>query len=135
MKIRSYEDLNIWQKATLIVKDVSLTIRESKLKKEYILINQIQRSAISIPSNIAEGFERNTNPEFKRFLQIAKGSTGELKTQLYLAKEQGFISGKQYNNLDNKLRKLSYSIGALIKYLRKISTKQTLPTLKTLKTL
>jgi four helix bundle protein len=75
----------------------------------------MQRAAVSIPSNIAEGFERQTNKEFIQFLYIAKGSCGELRTQLYLAKEVSFITNEDFTTLLSKLVQLSSMISNFIK--------------------
>jgi len=77
--------------------------------------DQLQRAAVSIPSNIAEGYERNTNKEYIQFLYIAKGSCGELRTQLYLAEKLGYITSENANQLINKTRKISLMLYNLIK--------------------
>jgi len=77
--------------------------------------DQLQRAAVSIPSNIAEGYERNTNKEYIQFLYIAKGSCGELRTQLYLAEKLGYITSENANQLINKTRKISSMLYNLIK--------------------
>ena len=79
--VHKFEDLNVWKEAMLLTRDV---YRELKNCKNFGLRDQMQRSAVSIPSNIAEGFERNSNKEFIRFLYIALGSCAELRTQLYI---------------------------------------------------
>lgn len=88
-KIERFEDLEVWKKSVRL----SIQIyKELKNCKDYGLRDQIQRSAVSVPSNIAEGYERNTNKEYIQFLHIAKGSCGELRTQLYIAAEIGIIT-------------------------------------------
>lgn len=87
--------------------------------KDFGLKSQIRLSAISIPSNIAEGFERNGNREFIQFLYIAKGSAGELSTQLYLAHELNYISKEQYISINSELTKLRSMIYNFIDYLKK----------------
>ena len=84
--------------------------------KDYGLRDQIQRSAVSIPSNIAEGFERQSNKEFIRFLYIAKASCGELRTQLYIAIELGIIDKKRGEEFIERTRKISAMLFKLIKF-------------------
>ena len=89
MKIRRFEDVIAWQKA----KDLAVGIyTEFSESKDFAFKDQIQRSAVSIMNNIAEGFERRTNDEFKYFLYVAKGSCGEVRSMLYLAKELNKIT-------------------------------------------
>lgn len=82
-EIQSFEDLEVWKRGCQLAVDLCVATHDSK---DYALKNQMERAAISIPSNIAEGCERDTTPEFIRFLRISKGSTGELRTQLYISK-------------------------------------------------
>ena len=84
MAYRSFEDLEVWQRGCRLAVDVSESFYNSKF---FTLKDQAQRSAISISSNIAEGAERGSNPDFIRFLHYSKGSCGELRTQLYIAKK------------------------------------------------
>ncbi len=94
-EIKSYKDLLIWQKGIKIVRLV-YTITDSFPKEElYALSSQLKRAAVSIPSNIAEGFGRNTDKSFGHFLDIARGSLYELETQLIIANDLGFIIGEK----------------------------------------
>jgi four helix bundle protein len=86
--------------------------------KDYALTNQIRRSGISIASNIAEGFERDGNKEFINFLFIAKGSCGELRCQLLIALNLGYLETDRFEELHNLATEISKSIGKLIKYLQ-----------------
>jgi len=111
-KIEKFEDLEVWKKS------VRLSIQvydELKNCKDYGLRDQVQRSAFSIPSNIAEGYERNTNKEYIQFLHIAKGSCGELRTQLYIASEIGLISKQKSKELIEKTKEISAMLFNLIK--------------------
>jgi four helix bundle protein len=107
MKKHNFREIKIWQEALLMVKEVYLF--SSKLPKEekYGIISQINRSAVSIPSNIAEGSGRTTNKEFVRFLEIAISSSYELETQLILAEELFDLSSidliKNLNILQNRI--------------------------------
>ena len=105
--IRRFEDLKVWQEAMGIVREVYSCL---KTCKDFGLRNHIQPSAVSIPSNIAEGFERGTNKEFIRYLLIAKGSCGELRTQLYLVRDLGYIDMGEGIELLERARILSSMI-------------------------
>ncbi|MEP7103594.1 MAG: four helix bundle protein [Candidatus Dojkabacteria bacterium] len=78
----------------------------------------MRRAAVSVSSNIAEGFERNNNKEFIRYLVIAKGSAGEVRSQLYIARELEYITEDEYNTIKNEVVIISSKIKALIKYLK-----------------
>lgn len=89
MKINKFEDIIAWQKA----KELNLLIRKNLANcKDFNFKNQIERALISIMNNIAEGFERSSNKEFKYFLFISKGSCGEVRSMLYLAFDLGYIN-------------------------------------------
>jgi four helix bundle protein len=108
----SFEELDIWIEA------MNLTIQVYKnieFMRDFGLRNQLQKSAVSIVSNIAEGSERQTNNEFVRFLFIAKGSCGELRTQLIIAKKLGYINEEISRTLIDKSRKISSMISNFIK--------------------
>ena len=90
-QIKTFEDLIVWQKSMQLARDVYRATREGCLAGDWGLRNQIQRAAVSIPSNIAKGFERNSAQELRHFLSIAKGSAGELRTQLTLASNIGYL--------------------------------------------
>ena len=100
-----------------------------KFSKDYGLKDQIQRAIISVSSNIVEGFEKNNNNEFIRYLKIAKGSCGEVRNQMYIAQTIEYISEKEFEDLNQKLLTLSSKIGCLIKYLEKTRKKNKLATL------
>ena len=92
--------------------------------KDFGLRDQMRRAAVSISSNIAEGFERNSKPEFIRFLTIAKGSAGELRSQLYLAHRQGYLTDDSFNALYAQVFDVSRKISRFIEYLRNDATEQ-----------
>ena len=107
------EDLKIWQKSIELSKLVYKLIEQLPSDERYGLSNQIKRSVISIPSNIAEGAGRNSNKEFKHFLSIANGSAYELQTQLILTSELELIpidKMQPVNNLLSEILKMSYSL-------------------------
>ncbi len=85
MKFNRFEEIEVWQLSRKLVKDIYKITTEPAFSKDFGLKDQIRRCAVSIPSNIAEGYERKSNVEFIRFLYISKGSAGELRTQLYIA--------------------------------------------------
>jgi four helix bundle protein len=93
-KVRRFEDLNAWQKAMDLAVRVYEISDQAQLLRDFPLLNQMHGSAISVPSNIAEGFERGSRAEFHHFLTIAKGSCAELRTQLILAKRIRRLSEK-----------------------------------------
>ena len=91
MKVRRYEELLVWQKAMLLAKMVYAVQKHLPKEEMYGLGDQIRRAAVSVPSNIAEGFGRDTDKEFRHFLSIARGSLYEAKTQLELAESLCFL--------------------------------------------
>ena len=88
-KIEEFEDLIAWRKARELTREVYRVTRQGKLAKDYGLSRQIQRAAVSIMSNIAEGFERGNPREFHQFLSVAKASCAEVRSQLYVALDAG----------------------------------------------
>jgi four helix bundle protein len=109
--VKKFEDLNVWKES------MNLTIYLYKSLtncKDFGFRDQIQRSAVSIPSNIAEGFERSSNKEFIHFLHIAKASCAELRTQLYLSMEIEILSKSEAKGLIEKTKKISAMLYRLI---------------------
>ena len=114
MKIVRFEDIIAWQKA----KDMTILIyKDFADSKDYSFKDQIQRASVSVMNNIAEGFERKTNNEFKQFLFIAKGSCGEVRSMLYLAKELNKISEISFNKYFKLAEEISKTLSGLIKTL------------------
>jgi len=114
----SFEDLPVWQNARELASLVYTTSAEGKLNKDYGLRNQIQKAVVSVSSNIAEGFERGSKREFIQFLYIAKGSCGELRSQLYIAKDLGYLSNSTSETLIKSASNASKQIYGFIKYLK-----------------
>lgn len=112
-----FEDLPIWQDARVVAKEVYKLTQSSEFSRDYGLKDQIQRASVSVVSNIAEGFDYGSNKQFIRFLNIAKGSTSEVRAQLVLAMDIGYISETKLNELKIKLKQLSRQIAGFIKYL------------------
>src|SRR5688572_40342 len=90
-KVERFEDLIAWEKAMDVAVDVYAATRRRPFSRDFALSDQIHKSVISVPSNIAEGFERGTRAEFHHFLSIAKASCAEMRTQLHLARRLGYI--------------------------------------------
>jgi len=117
-KFNSFEEIIVWQKAREINSELYLITGQGTFSKDYGLRDQIRRASISISSNIAEGFERETTKEFIRFLYIAKASSGEFRSQLYLAIDLKYISNNEFERLNFKVSEVSKLISGLIKYLK-----------------
>jgi four helix bundle protein len=105
--IRTFEDLRVWQKAIEFVKHVYLVTNQGELKRDFGLRDQIRRAAVSVPTNIAEGFERATRKEYLQFLNIAKGSAGETRSLFRGAWEVGYFDSETYEELRNAAITLS----------------------------
>ena len=115
--VKGFEDLEVWKNAMQLVVAIYAEFKENK---DYGFKDQIQRAAVSVPSNIAEGYERQTNKEFIQFLYIAKGSSGELQTQLYIAQKLNYITKDKAKELIDKSKKISSMIYNLINYRKSI---------------
>lgn len=118
MKFESIEDIDVWKRGCrLAVEIYQQTVKEG-IAKDWGLRDQIRRSAVSIPSNIAEGYERNTMAEFKRFLLIAKGSCAELRTQLYIVKALKLIPTSDVIPLIQECKEISSMLQGLINHIK-----------------
>ena len=109
-KVQCFEDLFIWQKAVEFAKEIYLITEKKGLKNDFGLKGQMRDSAVSISSNIAEGFERRSRKEYLNFLNYAKGSAGEIRSQLYVAYEVGYLEKSELEDLREKAKFLSGSI-------------------------
>lgn len=109
-KVECFEDLFIWQKAVEFAKDIYLITEKKGLKNDFGLRDQMRRAAVSISSNIAEGFERRSRKEYLNFLNIAKGSAGEIRSQIYIAFELCYLEKSEMESLRQKAKFLSGSI-------------------------
>ena len=110
--IEKFEDLEVWQNAIALSIDV---YRKFQSCKDYYFKDQICRASVSVPSNIAEGFERQYNKEFIQYLFIAKGSAGEVRTQLVIAFKMGILSETDYEILLENTKRISAQLFNLIK--------------------
>ncbi|WP_396197539.1 four helix bundle protein [Flavobacterium sp.] len=117
--ITQFEDLEIWQEARKLAKEVFILSKETDLKTDFRFKEQIKASSGSVMDNIAEGFERDGNLEFRQFLSIAKGSAGETRSQIYRLYDCEYISEEQFKDLKNKYENLSGKIKNFITYLNK----------------
>lgn len=105
-----FEELIAWQKARMLTREIYNITRAGGFARDFALTGQIRRAAISILSNIAEGFERGGRPEFHQFLVVAKGSRGEVRSQLYVALDAGYLDDEMFR----KLYELSEETGKVI---------------------
>jgi four helix bundle protein len=113
-RVEKFEDLIAWQRARALTKEIYLMTRPGSFARDFGLTNQIQRAAVSVMSNIAEGFERGGRGEFHNFLVVAKGSTGELLSQLFVVLDVGHISTEEFD----KLRALADEVRRVVGGLR-----------------
>lgn len=118
-KFNSFEEINSWQRARALNKRIYLVTDTDIFKKDFDLARQIRRCSVSISSNIAEGFERNTDKEFVHFLYIAKGSAAEVRSQLYLAFDLNYINREVFEELLSEVTEISKLLSGFIKYLNK----------------
>jgi len=123
MQVKNFEDLEIWKDARALTRGIYQLTRDPKFSKDFGLRDQIQRAAVSIMSNIAEGFERGGNQEFMQFLYVAKASCGEVRSHLYVALDQSYVAQKDCDDASKSFRRLSIMISNLIDYLKRSSLK------------
>ena len=123
--INKFEDLEIWIDARRLAKEIINLSNNTNLKSDYRLKDQIKASSGSVMDNIAEGFERNGNAEFKQFLSIAKGSAGETRSQLYRVYDNEYITLELFEKLCFEYETLNKKIGNFINYLKNTQHKGT----------
>ncbi|MBG6060984.1 four helix bundle protein [Flavobacterium sp. CG_9.1] len=118
-EIKSYKDLLIWQKGIKIVCLVYQLVKSFPKEELYALTSQLKRASVSIPSNIAEGYGRNTEKSFSHFLDISRGSLYEIETQLLIANELGFITNQTlYKEIIGQIEEESKMINSFSKTLK-----------------
>ncbi len=130
MKAKSFEDLQVWQDTRKFVKSIYELTSLDNFKKDYGLKDQIQRASVSIMNNISEGFERDNNKEFMRFLSYSKGSAGEVRSMLYVAMDLEYISKNDFDDNYKEAVNIIKQIANFKKYLRNYAMKEKIKTVK-----
>jgi four helix bundle protein len=118
--IRRFEEIDAWQKARELTRAIYAATCDGGFSKDFGLKDQIRRAAVSVMSNIAEGFDRGRNREFVYFLSIAKGSAAETKAQLYVALDAGYVDKNQFQELYRLATETGNLIGGFMRYLRQL---------------
>jgi four helix bundle protein len=118
MTLSNFEDLEIWKLSRTLSKDIYQITNSQEFKSDIRFCSQIRAAVGSIMDNIAEGFEREGKKEFIQFLYVAKGSCGEVRSQLYRATDAGYISTEQCNSLLTQTKKVGSKISNMIRYLK-----------------
>ncbi|MCK4225938.1 four helix bundle protein [candidate division WOR-3 bacterium] len=117
-KIKRFQDIESWKKSRELVREIYTISREGEFSKDWGLKDQIRRAAVSIMSNISEGFCRQTDKEFIQFLYIARGSASEVQSQLYVAYDLSYINEETFNTLLDGTEVIANLIGGFIRYLK-----------------
>lgn len=125
--VRRFEDLIAWQKARSLTSLLYQATRQEAFHRDFGLCDQMRRATVSVMSNIAEGFERAGTAEFKQFLSIAKASCGELRSQLYIAHDIGYLSEKDFQALFSAAEEVSRIISGLRSSLNRSPTETRAP--------
>ena len=122
--IEKFEDLKVWQLGRQLTANIYSAARMADFARDYGFRDQICRASVSITSNIAEGFERKSNKAFQSFLAIAKGSAGEVRSQLYAALDIGYIDDDKFHQLSAQATEIGKMLSGLIGYLETKSSRQ-----------
>ena len=112
-KVERFEDLIEWQKARVLSREIYKITRTAQFSKDWALVDQIRRATTSIMSNIAEGFERGSRSEFHQFLVVAKGSCGEVRSQVHVALDAEYLGQPEFKRLHDMATEVSKIIGGL----------------------
>lgn len=120
--IRQFEDIEAWKTGRELAKDVYTVTSKGEFTRDYGLKDQIRRAVVSVISNIAEGFSRQTDKEFVQFLHIAKGSASEVQSQLYVALDLDYINREEFERLYDEADQVARLISGFIKYLKGIDS-------------
>jgi four helix bundle protein len=116
--IKKFEDIEAWQKARELAKTIYGATAAGRFARDFNLRDQIRRAVVSVLSNIAEGFERGGDKEFIQFIAMAKGSSAEVRAQLYVALDQGYIDQEIFDPLSDSAIQINKMLSGLMKYLR-----------------
>ena len=122
---KRFEDIAAWQKARELTKEIYRVTSQKEFSRDFALKDQIRRASVSVMSNIAEGFERSGTGEFTHFLATAKGSAGEVRSQLYVALDQAYITPDIFSTLNVTVIEISKMVAGLMGYLRNSGVKGT----------
>jgi four helix bundle protein len=117
---QQFEDLHVWQDARAVVRRIYEVSKQRPFRRDFSLCDQIKRAATSTMSNVAEGFERGSRKEFIQFLNVAKGSNGEVRSQLYIALDQEYLDEKLFTELRESVLALSRRLAKFIDYLETV---------------
>jgi len=116
--IKRFEDIEAWQKARRLVQAIYALTEDGAFSKDYFLRDQVRRAAVSMTSNIAEGFARRGSKEFANFLSMTHGSAAELQSHLYVARDRRYLAAEEFQKLYDGAAEVSRMVQALMKYLR-----------------
>ncbi len=122
---QTFEQIEVWQKARALTNKIYKITSQGSFSRDFGLRNQIREASVSMMSNIAEGFERSGTGEFRQFLSVAKGSAGEVRSELYVALDQGYITDRVFKDLSTEALEISRMISGLMRYLRGSGVKGT----------
>ena len=120
MRFKTFEEMPVWQDARMLTNLIYSFTQEGAFGRDLGLRDQIRRAAVSVMSNISEGYERTTKKEFAMFLGYAKGSAGELRSQLYVALDQKYLTKEQFDNVHRRAAEISSQPAKFSAYLRTI---------------
>jgi len=118
VEIKRFEDIEGWKEARELVSAIYAVSSKGSFAKDSELKDQIRRAAVSVMSSIAEGFERGGDKEFSQFLSLAKASCGEVRSQLYVALDQKYLSEEQFQSISEQTTHVSQLIAGFMRYLR-----------------
>ncbi|MGB7202559.1 MAG: four helix bundle protein [Pyrinomonadaceae bacterium] len=117
-RFERFEEIEGWKLARQVTNQVYELSSAPEFSRDFALVNQMRRASVSIMSNIAEGFERDGNKEFLQFLSIAKGSCGEVRSQLYVALDRKYLDDRRFHSVSSLLIETSKVLSGLMKYLK-----------------